>query len=297
MRIGVDLGGTKIEAIALDDEGNTLQRRRVDTPRDDYDAIVNAIVNLVQGLEAELNEEGSVGLGIPGAVSPATDLVKNANTTSLIGQPLHLHLNEALGRDVRIANDADCFVISEATDGAAAGAASVFGVIVGTGCGGGIVINGQPVGGPNAIAGEWGHNPLPWPNELELPGPACYCGKQSCIETWLSGTGLQNDFVRHGGESWRAKQIVHAAVEGNELAEQTLQRYEDRMARSLASIINILDPEVIVLGGGMSNVTRLYANVPKLWGEYVFSDSVATKLVAPKHGDSSGVRGAAWLWQ
>ena len=297
MRIGVDLGGTKIEAIALDNDGNTLQRRRVDTPRDDYDAIVNAIVNLVQGLEAELNEEGSVGLGIPGAVSPATDLVKNANTTSLIGQPLHLHLNEALGRDVRIANDADCFVISEATDGAAAGAASVFGVIVGTGCGGGIVINGQPVGGPNAIAGEWGHNPLPWPNELELPGPACYCGKHSCIETWLSGTGLQNDFVRHGGESWRAKQIVHAAGEGNKLAEQTLQRYEDRMARSLASIINILDPEVIVLGGGMSNVTRLYANVPKLWGQYVFSDSVATKLVAPKHGDSSGVRGAAWLWQ
>ena len=297
MRIGVDLGGTKIEAIALDNDGNILQRRRVDTPRDDYDAIVNAIVALVQGLEAELGQEGSVGLGIPGAMSPATDLVKNANTTSLIGQPLHLHLNEALGREVRIANDADCFVISEATDGAAAGATSVFGVIVGTGCGGGIVINGQPVGGPNAIAGEWGHNPLPWPSEIELPGPACYCGKHSCIETWLSGTGMQNDFVRHGGEPWKARQIVEAAEQGNELAEQTLQRYEDRMARSLAGVINILDPEVIVLGGGMSNVKRLYDKVPKLWGKYVFSDSVATQLVAPKHGDSSGVRGAAWLWQ
>ena len=297
MRIGVDLGGTKIEAIALDHGGNILQRRRVDTPKDDYDAIVNAITNLVEGLEAELGLEGSVGVGIPGAISPATDLVKNANTTSLIGQPLHLHLNEELGREVKLANDADCFTVSEATDGAAAGANSVFGVIVGTGCGGGIVINGQPVGGPNAIAGEWGHNPLPWPNETELPGPACYCGKHSCIETWLSGTGLQNDYVRHGGETLKGAQIVAAAESGDELAERTLQRYEGRMARALASVINILDPEVIVLGGGMSNVKRLYDNVPKLWGEYVFSDSVSTKLVAPVHGDSSGVRGAAWLWR
>ncbi len=297
MRIGVDLGGTKIEAIAIDDAGNILQRRRVQTPSDDYDAIVNAIVALVQGLEAELGEEGSVGLGIPGAISPATDLVKNANTVCLIGQPLHLHLNEALGRDVRIANDADCFAVSEATDGAAAGVGSVFGVIVGTGCGGGIVINGQLVGGPNAIAGEWGHNPLPWPQASELPGPQCYCGQQGCLETWISGTGLQNDFIRHGGEPWRAQQIVEAAERGDELAEQTLQRYENRMARALAVVINILDPEVIVLGGGMSNVKRLYDNVPKLWEHYVFSaDQVATKLVAPKHGDSSGVRGAAWLW-
>lgn len=296
MRIGIDLGGTKIEGIALDFEGNVLQRRRVDTPRDDYDAIVNAIVALVQGLEAELGEEGSVGVGIPGAISPATDLIKNANTTSLIGQPLHLHLNEALGRNVRLANDADCFTVSEANDGAAAGAHSVFGVIIGTGCGGGIVINGQLVSGPNAIAGEWGHNPLPWPGEIELPGPACYCGRHGCIETWLSGTGLQNDFIRHGGPTLKAQRIVQAAESGDVLAEQTLQRYEGRMARALASIINVLDPEVIVLGGGMSNVKRLYDNVPRLWGEYVFSDTVATKLVPPKHGDSSGVRGAAWLW-
>jgi fructokinase len=298
MRIGVDLGGTKIEAIALDDEGTILQRRRVDTPREDYDAIVNAIIALVQGLEAELGDEGSVGIGIPGAVSPASGLVKNANTICLIGQPLPLHLSEALGRDVRIANDADCFAVSEATDGAGAGAGSVFGVIIGTGCGGGIVINGRLVGGPNAIAGEWGHNPLPWPREIELPGPACYCGKQGCLETWISGTGLQNDYLRHGGEAWKAPQIVRAAEEGDALAEQTLQRYEERMARALAVVINILDPEVIVLGGGMSNVSRLYRNVPKLWGEYVFStDQVATKLLPPKHGDSSGVRGAAWLWQ
>ncbi len=295
MRIGVDLGGTKIEAIALDEQGTTLQRRRVDTPRESYDAIINAIVNLVEGLEAELEIEASVGVGIPGAVSPATDLVKNANTTSLIGQPLHLHLNEALGREVRIANDADCFAVSEATDGAAAGAASVFGVIVGTGCGGGIVINGRLVGGPNAIAGEWGHNPLPWPRADELPGPDCYCGKQGCIETWLSGTGLQNAYRRLTGEALIGKQIVEAALQGDSQAEQLLAAYEDRMARALASVINILDPEVIVLGGGMSNVERLYDNVPKLWGQYVFSDSVATKLVAPKHGDSSGVRGAAWL--
>jgi fructokinase len=297
MRIGVDLGGTKIEAIALDDDGTVLQRRRVDTPRDEYDAIVNAIVALVQGLEAELGMEGSVGVGIPGAVSPATDLVKNANTICLIGQPLHLHLNEALGRDVRIANDADCFAVSEATDGAGAGATSVFGVIVGTGCGGGIVINGKLVGGPNAIAGEWGHNPLPWPQPDELPGPACYCGQHGCLETWISGTGLQNDFIHHGGEMWKAQQIVQAAEQGNELAAQALLRYEDRMARALAVVINILDPEVIVLGGGMSNAKRLYDNVPKLWGQYVFSDQVATKLLPPKHGDSSGVRGAAWLWQ
>jgi fructokinase len=298
MRIGVDLGGTKIEAIALDDDGTVLQRRRVDTPRDEYDAIVNAIVGLVQGLEAELGREGSVGVGIPGAVSPATDLVKNANTICLIGQPLHLHLNEALGRDVRIANDADCFAVSEATDGAGAGAGSVFGVIVGTGCGGGIVINSKLVGGPNAIAGEWGHNPLPWPQPDETPGPACYCGQHGCLETWISGTGLQNDFIRHGGEPWKAQQIVHAAEQGNELAAQALLRYEDRMARALAVVINIIDPEVIVLGGGMSNAKRLYDNVPKLWGQYVFStDQVATKLLPPKHGDSSGVRGAAWLWQ
>jgi fructokinase len=298
MRIGVDLGGTKIEAVALDEGGAILQRRRVNTPRDDYNAIVNAIIALVQEMEAELGTQGSIGLGIPGAISPATNLVRNANTTCLIGQPLPLHLSEGLGREVRIANDADCFTVSEATDGAGAGAASVFGVIIGTGCGGGIVIHGRLVGGPNAIAGEWGHNPLPWPQPHELPGPACYCGQQGCLETWISGTGLQNDFLRHGGAPLSAPQIVTAAEGGDELAEQTLQRYEERMARALAVVINILDPEVIVLGGGMSNVGRLYQNVPKLWGQHVFStDPVATRLLPPKHGDSSGVRGAAWLWQ
>jgi len=297
MRIGVDLGGTKIEAIALDDAGAILQRRRVETPRDDYNAILNAIVALVEGLEAELDEEGTIGVGIPGAISPATGLIKNANTTTLIGQPLHLHLSEGLGREVRIANDADCFTISEATDGAAAGAASVFGVIVGTGCGGGIVVNGRLVGGPNAIAGEWDHNPLPWPQPEELPGPACYCGKSGCIETWLSGTGFARDFLDHTGKALKGAEIVALGEAGDTLAEAALQRYEDRMARSLAGVINILDPAVIVLGGGMSNVKRLYENVPKRWGKYVFSDSVATRLVAPRHGDSSGVRGAAWLWQ
>ncbi|MCW8919516.1 MAG: ROK family protein [Gammaproteobacteria bacterium] len=298
MRIGVDLGGTKIEAVALDEGGAILQRRRVNTPRHDYQAIVNAIITLVQGLEAELGAEGSVGVGIPGAISPATHRVKNANTTCLIGQPLPLHLSEGLEREVRIANDADCFAISEATDGAGAGSDSLFGVIVGTGCGGGIVIHGRLVSGPNAIAGEWGHNPLPWPQPHELPGPACYCGQHGCLETWISGTGLQNDFIRHGGKPLSAPHIVSAAEGGDALAEQTLQRYEERMARALATVINILDPEVIVLGGGMSNVGRLYQNVPKLWGRHVFStDQVATRLLPPKHGDSSGVRGAAWLWQ
>lgn len=296
MRIGVDLGGTKIEAIALDDQGNTLQRRRVSTPQNDYDAILTAITELVEGMETELGCEATIGVGIPGTISPATDLVKNANTTSLIGQPLHLHLCEAFGREVRIANDADCFAISEASDGAGRDAGSVFGVIVGTGCGGGIVINGRLLSGPNAIAGEWGHNPLPWPQELELPGPNCYCGKHGCIETWISGTGMQNDYIRHGGEALTAAQIVQAARGRNNLADQTLQRYEDRMARALASVINILDPEVIVLGGGMSNVARIYENVPRLWGNYVFSDHVTTRLLPPLHGDSSGVRGAAWLW-
>jgi fructokinase len=296
MRIGVDLGGTKIEAIALDEAGGVLERRRVLTPKDDYEGIVKAIATLVEGIEAQLDEEGSIGVGIPGAVSPATELVKNANTTSLIGQPLHMDLSEALGRQVRLANDADCFAISEATDGAAKGAGTVFGVIVGTGTGGGVVAHGRLLQGPNAIAGEWGHNPLPWPNPDELPGAPCYCGKHGCIETWLSGTGFARDFFEHTGKQIKGPEIVQLASAGDASAEAALQRYEDRMARALASIINVIDPEVIVLGGGMSNVTRLYENVPKIWHRYVFSDEVFTKLVAPKHGDSSGVRGAAWLW-
>jgi fructokinase len=222
--------------------------------------------------------------------------VKNANSTWLIDRPLHQDLAEALQREVRLANDANCFAVSEATDGAAAGAAVVFGVIVGTGTGGGVVVNGRPLTGVNAIAGEWGHNPLPWPHEAELPGPGCYCGKHGCIETWLSGPAFEADYQRGGSELLRAEAIVQRAEEGEKLAQAALERYMDRMARALATVINIIDPDVIVLGGGMSNIASLYEAVPRLWGEYVFSDQVDTRLVAPLHGDSSGVRGAAWLW-
>ncbi len=297
MRIGVDLGGTKTEAIALAADGRELARRRVESPRHDYAATLQTITDLVRELEAELGQQGSVGVGIPGALSPATGLVKNANSTWLIGQPLQQDLEQQLERPVRLSNDANCFVVSEATDGAAAGAAVVFGVIVGTGTGGGIAINGRPLSGLNAIAGEWGHNPLPWPQSDELPGPDCYCGKQGCIETWLSGPGLAAAFERLSGEALTAEQIVADASAGNALAEAVLQAYEDRMARALATVINLLDPEVIVLGGGMSKIERLYQNVPRLWGNYVFSDRVDTRLLSPKHGDSSGVRGAAWLWE
>lgn len=296
IRIGIDLGGTKTEAIALAADGRELARRRVESPRHDYSATIETITELVLGLEAELGEQASVGVGIPGAISPATGLVKNANSTWLIGQPLDRDLQQALNRPVRLGNDANCFVVSEATDGAAAGAEVVFGVIVGTGAGGGIAVHGRPLTGPNAIAGEWGHNPLPWPRADELPGPDCYCGKQGCIETWLSGPGFAAEFVRMGGDAITAEAIVARALQGDELAESALQAYEDRMARALASVINLLDPDVIVLGGGMSKIARLYDNVPKLWGEYVFSDQVDTRLLPPKHGDSSGVRGAAWLW-
>lgn len=296
IRIGVDLGGTKIEAVALDRSGNELLRRRIATPRDAYVATVNAIRDLVLELETELQLQGTVGVGIPGAVSPATDLIKNANSTWLNGQPLHRDLSAALQREVRLANDANCFVISEAIDGAAQGAAVVFGVIVGTGTGAGITVHGRGLTGPNAIAGEWGHNPLPWPRAEELPGAACYCGQRGCIETWLSGPGLLRDYRAHGGGATDASQIARRAANGDAQADAALARYEQRMARGLASVINILDPDVIVLGGGLSKLERLYVNVPRLWGEYVFSDHVATRLVAPRHGDSSGVRGAAWLW-
>lgn len=297
MRIGVDLGGTKIEAIAIADSGEVLERRRVKSPQGDYSATLDAIVALVNGLEAQLGEEGSVGVGIPGAISPVSGLVKNANSTWLIGQPLQFDLSEALGRQVRLANDANCFAISEATDGAAAGAAIVFGVIIGTGTGGGVVVNGHLLTGINAISGEWGHNPLPWPLADELPGPSCYCGKQGCIETWLSGPGFERDFAHHTGKSLSAAEIVQLADHGDHTAEAALGRYEDRMARALATVINLLDPDVIVLGGGMSNIERLYRNVPAIWGDYIFSDEVATRLLPPLHGDSSGVRGAAWLWE
>src|SRR5262245_50358937 len=298
MRIGIDLGGTKIEGIAIADadEGVERLRRRIPAPRHDYKATLSAITGLVADIEREIGARGSVGVGIPGAISPATGLVKNANSTWLIGQPLADDLQRLLGRPVRFANDANCFALSEATDGAAAGAASVFGVIIGTGTGGGLVVNGRVVTGANAIAGEWGHNPLPARRDDERPGPQCYCGRRGCIETFLSGPALSRDFARHGGDTATANEIARRAAAGDPLSRETLARYEDRMARALGTIINVLDPDVIVLGGGLSNIDRLYENVPKLWTPYVFSDCVITRLVRAKHGDSSGVRGAAWLW-
>ncbi|TDY04051.1 ROK family protein [Thiohalophilus thiocyanatoxydans] len=296
MRIGIDMGGTKIEGILLDEQGREQQRQRIDTPRNDYPATVQAIVDLIKQLESELHEPATVGIGIPGAISPASGRVKNANSTWLIGQPLQNDLQQQLGREIKIENDANCFVVSEATDGAAQGADVVFGVIIGTGTGGGIYVRGNSIVGLNAIAGEWGHNPLPWPTPDEYPGRDCYCGKKGCIETWLSGPGFSRDHQLSGGGHLPAPEIAQLAAQGNTLAEASLERYEQRLAKSLASVINILDPEIIVLGGGMSNIRRLYDNVPKLWTTYVFSDRVDTRLVPPKHGDSSGVRGAAWLW-
>jgi predicted NBD/HSP70 family sugar kinase len=297
MRIGIDLGGTKIEGIALVDDGRELARRRVATPQGDYAATLRAVADLVAALEAETGARGSVGIGTPGAISPATGLMKNSNSVCLIGKPLHRDFEAILQRPVRLANDADCFALSEAVDGAAAGAQSVFGVIIGTGTGGGIVVHGRLVGGPNAIAGEWGHNPLPWPNADENPGPPCYCGKRGCIETFLSGPGLRRDHQAGTGRELDGAEIAARAAAGETGAMETLERYADRMARALAGVINIVDPETIVLGGGVSNIDFLYRRVPELWGRYVFSDAVATRLVPARFGDSSGVRGAAWLWK
>jgi fructokinase len=275
LRIGVDLGGTKIEAIALSSDGAELSRRRVPTPRGDYRGTIEAVAGLVEGLEAQLADRcASVGIGTPGALSAETGRIKNSNSTWLIGEPFDQDLRARLGRPVKLANDANCFAISEATDGAAEGAEIVFGVILGTGVGGGIVVRGRALEGANRISGEWGHNPLPWPTAEELPGPKCYCGKTGCIETWLSGPGFAEDQKRgEGSES----------------------RYAERLARGLATVINVVDPDVIVLGGGLSNMDYLYAEVPRHWSRFVFSDSVRTKLLKARHGDSSGVRGAAWL--
>lgn len=296
MRIGIDLGGTKIEAVALDRTGREVAKLRIPTPKDDYRATILAIVDLVKQLEEEVGETGSIGVGTPGAIAPATGLIKNANSICLIGQPLNRDLEQALGRPVRLENDANCFALSEATDGAAAGDKVVFGVILGTGVGGAIVIDGKLVTGCNAIAGEWGHNPLPWPDAQERRAPACYCGQHGCIETFLSGAGLERDYAAMNGDKRSASEIAQQAQEGDKPAATILSRYEDRLARSLASIINVLDPEVIVLGGGVSKMNRLYTNVPQIWTPYIFSDVVATRLVKAEHGDSSGVRGAAWLW-
>ena len=266
------------------------------TPRHDYAASIDAIGRLVEDLETALGTRGTVGVGIPGSISPATGVVKNANSVWLNGQPLDRDLEARLQRPVRLANDANCFALSEASDGAGRGARVVFGVIAGTGTGGGIAVDGRVLVGPNAVAGEWGHNPLPWPRAGEWPGPECYCGKTSCIETFLSGPGLEQDHERETGERVAVPELVRRAATGDGAAEATLARYEDRMARALAGVINILDPDVIVLGGGMSNLARLYESVPRLWTRYAFSDRVDTPLRAPIHGDSSGVRGAAWLW-
>ncbi|HHM05845.1 MAG TPA: ROK family protein [Gammaproteobacteria bacterium] len=296
MRIGIDLGGTKIEGIALGEGGTLLCRRRLATPAGDYPATVRAMAGLVHAIESATGRRGTVGVGAPGALSPVTGKIRNANSTCLIGQALDRDLSAALQRPVRLANDANCFALSEAVDGAAAGAAVVFGVILGTGTGGGLVVDGRVLTGRNAIAGEWGHNPLPWPTADEQPGPPCYCGKRGCIETFLSGPGLERDFAATTAATLAAADIARRAGAGDEQCEAVLQRYEQRLARALATVINVLDPDVIVLGGGLSNVERLYQRVPRLWGRWVFSDHVATPLVPPLHGDSSGVRGAAWLW-
>lgn len=299
IRTGIDVGGTKIEGIVLAD-GREVARVRTLTPRDDYRATVDAIVSMVHDLEGRAGAHGTVGIGIPGTLSVDTGLVKNANSVWLIGRPLQADLETRLGRPVRIANDANCFAVSEAADGAAAGADVVFGVIIGTGTGAGIVVRGTVLTGPNGIAGEWGHNPLPWPGEGELPGPPCYCGRSGCIETFLSGPGMARDHGRHAGVRRTPEEIVAQAAAGQLAAEATMVRYERRLARALASVINLLDPDVVVLGGGMSNIERLYVNVPRLWGQWVFAagaqDTVRTRLVPAAHGDSSGVRGAAWLW-
>jgi fructokinase len=296
MRLGIDLGGTKIEILALNDEGEELLCKRVATPKDNYPATLQSIRDLVHSAETELGESGTVGIGTPGSLSPATGLLRNCNSTWLNKQPFKEDMEALLGREIRISNDANCFALSEATDGAGADAMTVFGVIIGTGCGGGIVVNNKLVDGPNACGGEWGHIPLPWPQDGELRSSPCWCGLHGCIETFLSGTGLADDYERAFGDRIGAPKIVQAANDGNEKAETVVRRYELRLAKGLAAIINIIDPDVIVLGGGMSNVERLYENVPAIWPDYVFSDTTLTRLLPPKFGDSSGVRGAAWLW-
>jgi fructokinase len=296
MRLGVDLGGTKIECIALDTNGNELLRARENTPQGDYTRTIETIAALVTDAEHRLLARGSVGVATPGALSRATGRLKNSNSVFLNDRPLLQDLEHALARPVRIANDANCFALSEATDGAAECARSVFGVILGTGVGGGIVIDGRLVDGPNGIAGEWGHNPLPRIDAEDLPLPACYCGRGGCVETYLSGPGMTADHQRHGGAALTAAKIAEEAAGGDAACGATLARYCERLARALATVINLLDPEVIVLGGGLSNIDSLYAQVPQRWGAHVFSDDVRTRLVRHRHGDSSGVRGAAWLW-
>jgi len=299
VRIGIDLGGTKIEVVALAGDGQVLFRQRMATPRDDYGQTLRAIAALIDAAEQATGERGSIGIGIPGTLSPFTQRIKNANSVWLNGQPMDQDLSTLLGRPVRIANDANCLAVSEATDGAAAGAATVFAVIIGTGCGAGLAINGRVHAGGNGIAGEWGHNPLPWQDEdeqrhaREVP---CYCAKQGCIETFVSGTGFALDYSRRGGQPLAGAEIIRLATAGDGLADAALSRYEQRLAKSLAHVINLLDPDVVVLGGGMSNVDRLYHTLPALVKQWVFGGECETPIRQAAHGDSSGVRGAAWLW-
>jgi fructokinase len=296
MRIGVDLGGTKIEFVALERDGSELHRHRVPTPRDDYDGTVRAIKDGVEKIESGLGRRATVGIGIPGTISGITHRVKNANSTWMNGRPFDRDLCEALHREVRLANDANCLAVSEATDGAGAGKHLVFAVILGTGCGGGLAIDGRVHNGRNGVAGEWGHMTLPWMKPEEYPGPECYCGHRGCIETWVSGTGLEADYARATKTRLRGKEIIARSEKGEAEALASVARYEDRLTRSLAQMIDILDPDIIVLGGGVSQVPRLYQDVPQRLKEYVFGREADTPVVVAKHGDASGVRGAAWLW-
>jgi fructokinase len=296
LRIGIDLGGTKIEGVALYRSGGVAARLRKPTPQGDYEGTVRAIAQIVRDLEEETGSKASVGVGMPGIISPATGLVKNANSVCLNGRPLDRDLEAALCRAIRLENDANCFALSEASDGAAAGRPCVFGVILGTGTGGGVIVNGRILHGRNAVGGEWGHNPMPWPEPGEWPGESCYCGRSGCVETFLSGPGVAREYGRLSGKTADAVEVARLADAGDATAVGCLDRYVNRLARALATIINVIDPDAIVLGGGLSSLSRLYQDVPKQWSRYVFSDSVTTDLLPPKFGDSSGVRGAAWLW-
>lgn len=296
MRLGIDLGGTKIACMVLADDGAVAWEQRMATPRGDYAATIRAIASCIDAAERSVGVRCSIGIGMPGIVSATTGLVKNANSTWLNGHPLHADIERHLSRPVRLANDANCFAMSEAADGAAAGAAVVFGVIIGTGTGAGIIVRGQIVVGANGIAGEWGHNPLPWPQDDERPGPACYCGRFGCIETFLSGPGLSADYARQAGASVSSEEVFARAATGEPIAESAVDAWERRLAKSLAAVINVLDPDVVVMGGGLSRVAKLYETVPRLWRDWIFSDDVATRLVPARYGDASGVRGAARLW-
>jgi fructokinase len=296
IRIGIDLGGTKIEALAIDRAGQELARHRVATPRHDYAGSIQVMAGLVQELEQETGRSGTVGVAIPGSISAVTGLIKNANSVWLNGKPLDRDLSAAMQREVRCVNDANCLAVSEATDGAGAGFGVVFAAILGTGCGSGIAFHARTHNGPNGIAGEWGHNPLPWSSADEFPGPSCYCGKHGCLETWISGTGLEDDYERATGTRRTGREILALTAGGDAAAETAVRRYESRLTRGLAHVVNVLDPDVIVLGGGMSRIERLYPALQAQLPAYVFGKEFATPIRAALHGDSSGIRGAAWLW-